>query len=107
MEELDPDYVHITILTPFPATKIYFDGLKSGIIEKDYWKDFSQNPTPGFVPPPWGEFFTKDELVELLVFAYRNFYTRPGYIMKNLVKTGSLSELKRKVKAGIKVLKLR
>ncbi|MBA7489495.1 Anaerobic magnesium-protoporphyrin IX monomethyl ester cyclase [subsurface metagenome] len=106
MEELDPDYVHVTILTPFPATKIYFDGLKSEIIEKDYWKDFSQNPTPDFIPPHWGEFFTKDELVELLVFAYRNFYTRPGYIMKNLVKTRSFSELKRKIKAGVKVLKL-
>ncbi len=106
MKELDPDYVHITILTPFPATKIYFDGLKSGIIEKDYWKDFSQNPTPDFIPPHWGEFFTKDELVELLVFAYRNFYTRPGYIIKNLVKTRSFNELRRKIKAGVKVLKL-
>lgn len=106
MKELDPDYVHITILTPFPATRIYFDGLKSGIIDKDYWRGFSQNPTPGFVPPHWGEFFTKDELIDLLVFAYRNFYARPGYILKNLVKTRSFCELKRKIKAGVKVLKL-
>ncbi len=55
----------------------------------------------------WGrEFFTKDDLVELVVFTYRNFYTRPGYIMKNLVRTRSLSELRRKIKAGGKVLKL-
>jgi len=106
MKKLDPDYVHITILTPFPATKIYLDGLKSEIIDKDYWRDFSQNPTPDFVPPHWGEFFTKDELVELLVFAYRNFYTRTGYIMKNLVRTRSLGALKRKIKAGVKVMKL-
>jgi len=106
MKELDPDYVHVTIFTPFPATKIYLDGLESEIIEKDYWKDFSQDPTPDFVPPHWGEHFTRDELVELLAFAYRNFYTRPSYIMKNLVKTKSFGELKRKIKAGVKVLKL-
>ncbi len=52
------------------------------------------------------EFFAKDKLVELVVFAYRNFYTRPGYIMKNLVRTRSLSELRRKIRAGVKVLKL-
>ncbi len=107
MKELDPDYVHITILTPFPATRIYLDGLKSGVIERDYWKAFSENPTPDFIPPHWGEFFTKDELVELLAFAYRDFYARPGYIMKNLVKTRSFNELQRKIKAGVKVLKLR
>ena len=83
----------------------YFDGLESGVIERDYWKSFSENPTPNFIPPHWGEFFTKDELVELLAFAYRDFYARPGYIMKNLVKTRSLSELKRKIKAGVKVLR--
>ena len=31
MKKLNPDYVHITILTPFPATKIYLDGLKNKI----------------------------------------------------------------------------
>lgn len=106
MKELDPNYVHVTILTPFPATKIYFDGLKSGVIERDYWKAFSENPTADFIPPHWGEFFTKDELVELLACAYRDFYARPGYIMKNLVKTRSFNELQRKIKAGVKVLKL-
>ena len=107
MKELDPNYVHITILTPFPATEIYFDGLKSGVIERDCWKAFSKNPIPGFIPPHWGEFFTKDELVELLALAYRDFYARPGYIMKNLAKTRSFKELKRKIRAGVKVLKSR
>ncbi len=106
MKELDPNYVHITILTPFPATEIYFDGLKSGVIARDYWKAFSENPIPGFIPPHWGEFFTKGELVELLAFAYRDFYARPGYIMKNLVRTKSFKDLKRKIRAGVKVLKL-
>ncbi len=106
MKELDTEYIHNLILNSFSANKIYLDGLKSGIIEKDYWKDYSQNPTHEFIPPHWGEFFTKDELVELLVFAYRNFYTRPGYIIKNLVKTRSFNELRRKIKAGVKVLRL-
>ncbi|NQT25385.1 cobalamin B12-binding domain-containing protein [candidate division KSB1 bacterium] len=102
--KLDADFVHMTILTPFPGTKIYFDGMSSGIIDRDYWREFAENPTHDFIPPHWNENFTLDELRELLVYGYKQFYTRPGYILKRLVKVESFGELKRKVKAGIKVI---
>lgn len=100
---LKPDYIHMTILTPFPGTKIYLDGLKSGIIKKDFWREFAKNPTPDFTPPHWNEIFTRDELNELLIEGYRKFYIRPSYILKRITKIRSLSELKKKTKAGIKV----
>ena len=102
--KLDADFIHMTILTPFPGTKIYFDGLKSGIIRKDYWREFAENPTRDFIPPHWDENFTLDELRELLVIGYKQFYTRPGYILKRLMRIESFGEFKRKVRAGIKVI---
>jgi radical SAM superfamily enzyme YgiQ (UPF0313 family) len=107
IKDLKPDYVHMTILTPFPGTKIYLDGLKSGIIKKDYWREFARNPTPDFVPPHWDEFFTREELSELLIEGYRKFYIRPLYILKRAVKTRSLSEFKKKVRAGLKVFSMK
>jgi radical SAM superfamily enzyme YgiQ (UPF0313 family) len=104
MKSLNPDYVHMTILTPFPGTKIYLDGLKSGIIKRDYWRDFAKNPTPGFTPPHWDEIFTKDELNDLLIEGYRKFYIRPSYILRRTIKTRSLGEFKKKARAGFKVL---
>jgi len=106
MKSLDPDYVHITILTPFPGTKIYFDGLKNGVIERDYWREFAENPSSDFVPPNWGEMFNRDELNELLSEAYRKFYLRPSYILKRLTGIRSISELKKKARAGIKVFRM-
>jgi radical SAM superfamily enzyme YgiQ (UPF0313 family) len=103
MKSLKPDYVHMTILTPFPGTKIYLDGLKNGIIERDYWREFASDPTPDFIPPIWSETFTREELNDLLIEGYRKFYLRPSYIFKRAIKTRSLSELKKKAKAGIKV----
>jgi len=107
MRKLNPDYVHMTILTPFPGTKIYLEGLKSGIIKRDYWKEFAKNPTPDFTPPHWGELFTRGELNNLLIEGYQKFYMRPLYILKRVLKVKSLSELKKKAAAGIKVFSMK
>jgi radical SAM superfamily enzyme YgiQ (UPF0313 family) len=107
MKRLNPDYVHMTILTPFPGTKIYRDGLADGIIEKDYWKEFAENPTIEFTPPIWGERFTRDELNTLLVEGYKSFYLRPRYILRNIKKLRSLGEFKKKAMAGLKVFSMK
>ena len=105
-KEIDPDFVHITIFTPFPGTEVYRIGLENGIIKRDYWKDFANNPSDDFEPPYWYENLNKDELKSLIIHAYKEFYTRPAYIIKRLLKVRSLSEFKRKIKAGVKVLRM-
>lgn len=105
--DLNPDFLHMTILTPFPGTKIYLDGLKSGIIKKDYWREFALNPTPDFTPPHWDEHFSREELSELLVQGYKSFYIRTSYILKRIVSVRSLPELKKKAFAGLKVFSMR
>jgi radical SAM superfamily enzyme YgiQ (UPF0313 family) len=107
MRDLSPDFVHMTILTPFPGTKIYLDGLKSGIIKRDYWREFAANPTPDFTPPHWDENFTRDELNNLLIQGYKNFYIRPSYILKRIAKVRSLPEFKKKAAAGLKVFAMK
>lgn len=106
IKRLDPDYLHMTILTPFPGTEIYAEALRRGIIESDLWASFASDPQPGFQPPHWGEFFTRDELNELLVKGYRSFYLRPGYILKRLHNVRGITELKRKAKAGLAVFRM-
>ena len=103
MKNLNPDYLHMTILSPFPGTKIYFDGLEKGIIQKDYWREFAEKPIRGFIPPHWSENFKREELNELLVKGYHSFYLRPSFIIKRLVKTKTISEFFKLAKGGIKV----
>ncbi|MFC1722671.1 B12-binding domain-containing radical SAM protein [Nanoarchaeota archaeon] len=104
--ELDPDFCHFTITTPFPGTELYFMGMKEGLIKGDVWREFAKNPTQDFVPPLWEENLDRDELVELLKKAYKDFYTRPSYILKRLIKVRSVGEFKRKARAGLKVFGL-
>lgn len=105
-KKLKADFCHFSITTPFPATPLFDIGLKEGTIKYDYWKEFAKNPTKEFVPGLWEENLSKEELIELLTLAYKKFYTRPTYILKRILNVKSFEELKRKAKAGIKVLKL-
>jgi radical SAM superfamily enzyme YgiQ (UPF0313 family) len=104
MKWLKPDFVHLTILSPFPATAVYVDALRDGIIKEDVWLKYSKNPIEDFVPPYWSENFSKEELNELMVSGYKRFYLRPQYIIKRLLELRSPGEFYRKAKAGLKVL---
>lgn len=104
---LDPDFIHLTILTPFPGTELYNTGLEKGVFSSDVWREFARNPDPSFVPPHWGETFTIDELNEFLVDGYRGFYRRPEYLFKRVLAVRSRHELFTKTKAGLRILTMR
>ncbi|NQT88876.1 cobalamin B12-binding domain-containing protein [bacterium] len=105
--ELDPDFVHITILTPFPGTAIYRQALAEGVYDTDHWLAFAKDPQPGFSPLYWTREMGREQLESLVNEAYKSFYTRPRYILRQLLKIRSWRELRKKVKAGLKVVFLR
>ena len=105
--ELDPDVVHITILTPFPGTEIYRQALEEGVYERDHWLDFARDPCPGFQPPYWTREMGRERLEELLVEAYKSFYLRPRYLARQLLKVRTWREFRDKARAGLRVLGLR
>src|SRR4030042_5469689 len=44
MKKLNPDYVHVTITTPFPATDLYKIAQEAKVLIKDIWRDFAEDP---------------------------------------------------------------
>jgi radical SAM superfamily enzyme YgiQ (UPF0313 family) len=105
-KELDPDFVHFSVLTPFPATAIYYKALKEGRYDHDYWAEFAKNPTSDFKPKLWEEFMNRDELISLLKYAYKSFYLRPKMVMKNMAHSHSPVDFFRKARAGLKMLRI-
>lgn len=101
--ELRPDYLHLTVFSPYPGTELYDYGLEYGIIRTDVWREFANRPSSDFRIPLWEENFTRDELYEILVRFYKWFYLRPIYILSRLRKVKSATELSRKVLAGFSV----
>ena len=104
-KEIDPDYVLFGILTPYPDTEVYDEGVEKGIIDPAIWDDFVKNPGKDFHPQAWTEFLSLKDMEELLDTAYKKFYRRPGYMMKRLLEIRSGKELWRKIKAGLNIIK--
>ncbi|MFH1114674.1 MAG: radical SAM protein [Pseudomonadota bacterium] len=105
-KQIKPDFMHMTVFTPFPATRLYQEALDSGMIPRDVWREFAANPRPDFIPPIWPENFTREELHKIIAASYRGFYLRPAYVLRRLLRLRSFSEFKRKAKAGLGVLRM-
>lgn len=105
INKLNPDYLHIGILTPFPSTDLYTMGLESGVLPNDYWKEFAEVLNPEFVPLFWEEHLSRDKLISLLRLAYRSFYFRPAYMFTQLMSVHDPLDFYRKIRAGLAVLK--
>ena len=95
---LKADYAQFTILTPFPATKLYSMWLEKH--DKDIWKDFATNPTKNFTPPFWDEYFTLQELRDMLSKIYKSYYLQPRVIFNKIKNIRSFTQLKRVIQAG-------
>jgi radical SAM superfamily enzyme YgiQ (UPF0313 family) len=106
MKKLNPDYAHIAITTPFPATDLYRMGLQEKVLSHDYWKEFAKNPTPDFEPYFWEKELSREELFSLLKKAYRSFYLRPSYVFKKIIQIKSGKELLTKARTGLRMLKI-
>lgn len=104
--EIKPDFLHLTVFTPFPATALYQEALETGIVDRDVWRELATNPSPDFIAPIWGENFTREDLHQIIIQAYKNFYLRPAYIWRRLLRLESLLDFKRKVRAGLEVLRM-
>ena len=104
--ELKPDYMQCTILTPFPATKLYSQAITSGLLKTDVWREYALNPKKDFQPPVWEENFTREELQENLRLFYKKFYLTPRFILGAVLEIRNLAQLTRYFKAGLSLLKM-
>ena len=101
--KLNPDYAYFSITTPYPATELYDLGISKGLLT-DKWGEFAKNPEVGFTPDYWEEHLNRQELDDLISYAYKRFCFRPNFVFKQVIGTRSISELFRKTNAGLRVL---
>jgi len=93
-KELGVDYAQFSITTPHIGTKLYETALNYGKLEKDFSK-YTQHEA---VFVPFG-YKNKKEVEDMAKKAYKDFYHRPSYIMKSILKIRSLNDIKRYLKA--------
>ena len=102
--KLDPDYAQISVLKLYPNTEVFEEACEKGLAERGRWQEFARNPTKNFVVDHWSEHFDLPTLVKFQKRAYRRFYFRPNYILRNALKTRSWVEFKSKVGGALKLI---
>jgi radical SAM superfamily enzyme YgiQ (UPF0313 family) len=102
--DLQADFAMFNVLTPFPGTVLYDEGVRDGVIDPEPWRRFLLDPREDFVAPLWEEHLGSDQLRDLLALAWRRFYGRPSYILRQVLRVRSRRDLERKARAGLRVL---
>lgn len=97
IKRLDPDLVHLSVYTMYPATPLYDDALERGLLPRDVWRDFAAAPDAAFVAPLWPGPLDHDALFAHVRRMYRRFFLRPRRIWRELRAVGSWRGLLRRL----------
>lgn len=88
------DYAQFYLTTPYPGTELYRIAFDYGILNMNEfeWKKFDQYGYDDPIYIPYGR--TAKELKRTQKKAWIEFYMRPSYIIKNILKIKSFTDLK-------------
>lgn len=106
-KSLPADFAVFSLLSPYPDTPFYREGVERGVFEHHHWQQFLRNPAVNCkLPTCWQEHFSKGELLHFLKIAHRRFYYRPRIIFNAVFNTHSFTELKRLLIGEFSLLQL-
>ena len=104
VKEIDADYASFNITTPYPGTELW-DSIESKMGIKE---DFSAYDIEKTLETAYFSKYICDlpegMLLKYYDKAYRDFYFRPGYILKRMLKRGSARDFCRMAKAGLSLV---
>jgi len=101
--KLDPDYAQIGILCLYPNTKAYDMAVEKKLADYQKWVDFSLSPEKNFKIDHWNEFLDDKTLLDLKKTAYKKYYLRMKYIMRQIFDTRSVYELRSKIRGAMTI----
>jgi anaerobic magnesium-protoporphyrin IX monomethyl ester cyclase len=78
---VNPDYAIFSLATPYPGTKFFDLAEKMGLIKVKDWTHFNL-----IMPVLETAEFSLDELQEMQIKAFKDFYMRPGYLLRQFKK---------------------
>lgn len=103
---IKPDFMQMTILSPFPATQIYLRAVQDGVVQGDPWRDYAKKINDDFRPPLWDSIYTRNELEKNLRWFYGQFYLQPKFVLDRIMEVRNYGQFKRYASAGMSLLRM-
>lgn len=88
-KRIDADLAMFTITVPQPKTELYDQVRAEGIIKEDYWRDFTLGKRVERFP------YLVPDAEKWLARCYREFYFRPFFIIKSILKIRTIDDVRR------------
>ncbi|MBM3281753.1 MAG: radical SAM protein [Candidatus Diapherotrites archaeon] len=95
--DLDLDLVMYNVATPLPQTPLYMLAMQEGIIQGDYWREYTLGKRTDRIP-----FFVKDA-DKWVSRAYKAFFFRPTFMLRQVGKLRSPRMFKKYVEAFLAI----
>lgn len=95
-KSLDLDAVNFYAFVPLPGTEIYGNLVKEGTLRHEKYEHYNvmiNSPEAEIPYVPSG--LTEEELKERISYAHKSFYFRPRYIIRQLLRTRKVGDVKR------------
>ncbi|MCH7596945.1 MAG: cobalamin-dependent protein [Planctomycetes bacterium] len=87
-KELDPDICLFNITTPYPGTQMFDWALKNGYLRTLDWSDYDLANSVLELPT-----VSSEDVNRMYKVAYREFYFRPKYLLRRLLRLRSFEDL--------------
>jgi anaerobic magnesium-protoporphyrin IX monomethyl ester cyclase len=99
-KSLDPDIALFNIATPYPGTEMYKWADESGYLKTKDWAKYDLSTAVVELPT-----VSSQKIEEYYHRAHKEFYGRPGYLFKRLLKIRSITDLIVSMKAAFAIFK--
>lgn len=101
--DIKADYAQFSILQCLPGSELFDQAVAAGGLDALAWRRYTLNPSKDFAPPIWERYFKKEVLYEFYTQAFRKYYLRPGFIVRQALAIRSRAELKKALASFFKV----
>lgn len=103
-KKIDPDFVKFNLAVPYPGTEMYDEAVKEGLLESLDWERFTSfSSMTAYEPIYTPRGMVPKDLMALQKQALREFYFRPKYILKRILKLSSPREFINTLKTAARV----
>lgn len=103
IEELDPDFICLSVIVPYPGTEVYRLMKEKGLIASERWEDYVMYGRQ----PQWRtDHFSAQELMRIQRRILRRFYLNPRRNIRRLMGIKSIGELRYLSRAAFDFLRI-
>ncbi|MDI6903479.1 MAG: hypothetical protein QMC77_07075 [Methanocellales archaeon] len=89
-KSLPLDFASFHLTTPFPGTELWYKSNEWGEIKTNFSKFTQLNAV--FIPSGWKG--RENDLQNMIGVAFKEFYFRPSYVLRQIIKIRSISDLR-------------